>query len=323
MQPESIRTIPSCHIRPIPEYLEAKAWKEDLQDSHVIQAMNYAHTEGCRWVVLSNGREWRLYDDHIQGVPAGHRLVAMARLDDSRDLVGFLTALSKEWMQSGALERFAAKARLNAMLDGQLSKPESEIIKAIGSTIRKLGLTGIQNSDIVAYFRERFETSSGNSVVTSSTITTSVPSQPSIQTSPTVPTTPPQGNSKSLAELRALGNHASKDGRTYPTNLTFPGGSSQKVNWWKDVGFEVVKWLINQRQLPQLPFLGLKKSYRWFLNTSPYQQNGNEMKNPCSFQHDNRTIYVDTNRDALDLMKCLCALCKEFGVSPSEIVVHF
>src|SRR5690348_16922462 len=62
-------------------FLEAKAWSESLADTHVIQALNYAHTKGRRWVVLSNGREWRLYDDHIIGMEPADRLIAVARLD--------------------------------------------------------------------------------------------------------------------------------------------------------------------------------------------------------------------------------------------------
>ncbi|MCS7311104.1 MAG: hypothetical protein NZ741_12885, partial [Armatimonadetes bacterium] len=41
-------------------YLEAKALRVDLTDDHAVQALNYANATGRRWVVLSNGREWRL-----------------------------------------------------------------------------------------------------------------------------------------------------------------------------------------------------------------------------------------------------------------------
>ncbi|MBI3912427.1 MAG: hypothetical protein HY320_16020 [Armatimonadetes bacterium] len=76
-------------------YLEAKDWNKELQnDQDLFQATNYAHTKGHRWVVLSNGREWRLYDDHIQGVEAPQRLVAVARLDED-ELEQFLTALGR------------------------------------------------------------------------------------------------------------------------------------------------------------------------------------------------------------------------------------
>src|SRR5439155_23527827 len=48
-------------------FLEAKAWNVALQDNHAQQALNYANQNGKRWVVLSNGQEWRLYDNDIRG----------------------------------------------------------------------------------------------------------------------------------------------------------------------------------------------------------------------------------------------------------------
>lgn len=56
-------------------YLEAKALRVELNDEHVVQALNYANATGRRWVVVSNGRIWRLYDQHIPGVPADKMVV--------------------------------------------------------------------------------------------------------------------------------------------------------------------------------------------------------------------------------------------------------
>src|SRR5690242_10739344 len=44
-------------------FLEAKAWNVSLEDRHSQQSLNYANQNGKRWVVLTNGREWRLYDN--------------------------------------------------------------------------------------------------------------------------------------------------------------------------------------------------------------------------------------------------------------------
>ncbi len=84
-------------------FLEAKAWQEKLADAHVIQAMNYAHTQGHRWVVLSNGREWRLYDDHVVEVQPADRLVLEARLEYNAEIERLLGALRKSSVQSEGL----------------------------------------------------------------------------------------------------------------------------------------------------------------------------------------------------------------------------
>lgn len=41
--------------------IEVKAIGLDLKDSHVKQAVDYASNQGCEWVVLTNGVQWRLY----------------------------------------------------------------------------------------------------------------------------------------------------------------------------------------------------------------------------------------------------------------------
>lgn len=41
--------------------IEVKAINTDLKDGHVKQAVDYAANQGCEWVVLTNGVEWRLY----------------------------------------------------------------------------------------------------------------------------------------------------------------------------------------------------------------------------------------------------------------------
>ena len=53
----------------------------------------------AHWVVLSNGRVWRLYDNQIQGV-AVDKVVAEAKLEDVEGAEHFLAALSKvvDWL---------------------------------------------------------------------------------------------------------------------------------------------------------------------------------------------------------------------------------
>jgi predicted type IV restriction endonuclease len=75
-------------------YLEAKAWNVTLEDMHVKQALNYANHNGRRFVVLTNGQNWRLYDNAIQGQLAV-KLLTEVRLRDTAEITDFLTALSK------------------------------------------------------------------------------------------------------------------------------------------------------------------------------------------------------------------------------------
>jgi hypothetical protein len=86
--------------------LEAKAWEVALRDNHVTQALNYASHNGKRWVVLSNGKFWRLYDNCIQGIAAEKFVVAVS-LKDTVAMTEFLTAIGKESIQSNFVEEYA------------------------------------------------------------------------------------------------------------------------------------------------------------------------------------------------------------------------
>jgi predicted type IV restriction endonuclease len=88
-------------------YLEAKSWAVELQDDHAIQALNYANANGKRWVVLSNGQCWRLYDNRIQG-QASEKLVTEVYNEDLDRFVQFLTAIGKDSVLANRIEDFAA-----------------------------------------------------------------------------------------------------------------------------------------------------------------------------------------------------------------------
>lgn len=76
-------------------FLEAKAWHEVLEDKHAEQSLNYANNNGKQWVILSNGRTWRLYDNHKHGT-AQEKFVTEASLNDLAEMETFLNAISKE-----------------------------------------------------------------------------------------------------------------------------------------------------------------------------------------------------------------------------------
>ncbi|MCX6637266.1 MAG: type I restriction enzyme HsdR N-terminal domain-containing protein, partial [Acidobacteria bacterium] len=122
------RKKPDYTIMPETEFtffVEAKKWDSELQDYDADQATHYPHTTGKRWVVLTNGKEWRLYDNHISKPPP-EKLVAVARLDDPEDpesLERFLTAIGKESVCAGKLGEFAA-AELEAKRKREAAQAE-------------------------------------------------------------------------------------------------------------------------------------------------------------------------------------------------------
>lgn len=91
-------------------YLEAKAWRVQLEDAQVSQALNYANQNGRRWVVLSNGQFWRLYDNDVKGLPE-RKLVCEAELSDRVGMTELLAVLSPSGFEEDQLSQFARRQR--------------------------------------------------------------------------------------------------------------------------------------------------------------------------------------------------------------------
>jgi hypothetical protein len=153
---DAVGKVPDYTILPGTEsawYLEAKAWRDELASAQVAQSLEYARSNAKRWVVLTNGREWQLYDGTIAGSIAS-RLVARAMLSDARAMREFLDALGRQSLQSGSIAGLAAAWRIERALGAQLARKDSEVVKAIATTLRKLGL-GTATTDDVVRFLER------------------------------------------------------------------------------------------------------------------------------------------------------------------------
>jgi len=159
-------------------YLEAKAWKKDLEDRHANQALNYANQNGRRWVVLTNGHHWRLYDNNICGLPSDKMAAEMHIENENRDqAMRFLEAIGKASVCSDKdmLPRFATeeaerrkraleeearrkelearRSRLSAVLEAELTSQSSPLVAAMLANLRtREGLGDLTAADLVAHF---------------------------------------------------------------------------------------------------------------------------------------------------------------------------
>src|SRR5262249_26254333 len=78
-------------------FVEAKGLRQNLEDRKwTNQLMGYAAVAGVRWVVLTNGDEYRLYNAHA-GVPVEEKLFRRIQVSsDSSEARATLALLSKE-----------------------------------------------------------------------------------------------------------------------------------------------------------------------------------------------------------------------------------
>jgi hypothetical protein len=199
-------------------YLEAKAWDTPLKDEHAAQALNYANQNGRRWVVLSNGSEWRLYDNAIMGTPT-QKLVATANHKDLPRLAAFLEGISKESVQAGRIADYALFCRMSRLLDKQLKDPNSEIVQALVQKLQECGLAGVTGEHVVRYFQ---------------------PPQP-----------PPDDGWFTLDDLL---KNPSQVKFTKPKEIRMPDSTLIPVETWVAVLQEALSWLHQNGKLPPAPY---------------------------------------------------------------------
>lgn len=295
-------------------FLEAKPWQDNLADSHVVQALNYAHTKGKRWVVLTNGREWRLYDDHIIGVEPADRLISIVLLECCEELEALLAALSKEAVCSGELIRYAVNARITAILEQQLQTPNSEITKSITKILRgKHGLSSVGFNDVAQYFQSLH--SKANSGLQADNPPT--PSKPVIiPPLSSVPKSLSEGIS--LLDLKRKGNEVQG---WKLQSLVLPDQTIKLVSTWRDVTVGVIEWLFIANKKPDLPFSGQQRGKRCLIVTSlPNIENA--AKQYKQLIVDGSILYIHVNRSITDFVRCLNVLCNEVSESSTGFIVN-
>jgi hypothetical protein len=81
-------------------------------------------TAGKRWAALTNGRVWRVYDDHIPGLP-NVKLIAEARLDEP-DFAEFLEAIGRGSVTASGMDCVRAWARARREKEDERKKEEGD-----------------------------------------------------------------------------------------------------------------------------------------------------------------------------------------------------
>ncbi|HTE20615.1 MAG TPA: hypothetical protein VK689_19785 [Armatimonadota bacterium] len=289
-------------------YLEAKAWNVKLQDSHAHQSLNYANHNGRRWVVLTNGQVWRLYDNQVQGV-AADKLVVEARLNDVSAIEEFLSSIGRASVTAGRLDRYAKRTRLVQLFRIQLADANSTAITALWNAVRKEpGLSEVSRADVVQSIQAlgHSSESAGPSTNGAADVEPAVPPAASNKDADSAPEAPPAGYS--LDALPTSCVTARK-----PTSLLLPDGQERAVKNWRAVAVEVISWLGANRALPERPFRGGRGGKRYFLNSSPDHQT-EPMITHAAIEAGGSTVYVDVHRSGLDIVSHLCDVCKAVGV---------
>lgn len=134
--------------------VELKRIRVDLARKHLRQVSSYAINAGCEWILLTNGREWRLY--HVSfGQPPETKLIESWNLldDDPIALASKFELINYKSVRKGLLDKLWAKTNvltprniLNAIL-------AQESIRLLRRVLRKTTGVLVSPEDIIGALR--------------------------------------------------------------------------------------------------------------------------------------------------------------------------
>jgi len=130
--------------------VELKRAGIDLAIKHLKQVASYAIDSGCEWVLLTNGREWKLY--HVEfGQPPITKLIEQWNLmtDDISNLIKKFDIISCKNVKKGGLKKLWEKASVLSptSLLTAITSPES--INILRRIIRKNSDVAVGVADLI------------------------------------------------------------------------------------------------------------------------------------------------------------------------------
>ncbi|MDE2639510.1 MAG: type I restriction enzyme HsdR N-terminal domain-containing protein [Chloroflexota bacterium] len=141
--------------------VEAKSLQTALADREASQLVGYIAQEGIRWAVLTNGRDWHIFDNEVSGKWEDKRvatidLEAAHRGGRLEDVLRPLAFFAREALASGdaELSDWSRDERARAHLDKLLTNSGSPVIQAAIDAMRKQGIT-LSPQEVVDLLRAR------------------------------------------------------------------------------------------------------------------------------------------------------------------------
>ncbi len=228
------RDNPGCSL-----WIEVKDWNTALDDKHAGQLLKYVNDEGGRWGVLTNGKEWRLYDCHMSHLRAKDRVVLKATIDDVAHLTRFLSVISKPIVDQCQVEAQLRPLRLRHLIEEFLLNPEAgqPIFDAVSNSLVNI-FGQIQDDELkqaINTVRDRIVERAQASV---SPPPAAPPSTLSAPAAPPSTLSAPVAPSPTLSAPAAPPSTLSASSQTAPSDAS--GLPTQPVSW-KDAYIEIVK----------------------------------------------------------------------------------
>lgn len=300
-------------------FVEAKSWSVDLTDDHATQAVTYASNNGRQWVVLTNGRSWRLYDSYVTNKPVDGKLVLEASREDEPAATALLAALHRESLTEGRLIATLRSHLASRHLAAALADPVSDCIKALRNVLRKLPrLEHITADEIVRVLAH----------VVASPDTERRPPQ-AADTSGGAGISPSNGDNAARdvpgPRLNADGDAVSVSDRHLWGHvkgreviaLWLPDDTQAAVTTWRDVMAAAVEWLAQHAPAPiPVPWVLDHRTGLFWINTTPMAGETYRMGCPHEVSARGSVFFLQTHNHAGIACGLIRELSKAVGVDP-------
>lgn len=299
------------HQTPHKWILEVKQLDLPLGNAETKQAVDYANDEGVQWAVLTNGRQWYIFNNHLHVPLPEKKVFEIADLfADNADLTT-LALLSKTSMLANGLREAWTFHQVQSVVKSELETAHSSVRNLLSQLAANE--TGTAISDAV--IGQSLRSLSPTLPIAKANTATPAPTPPSPALKSATNTAQTFYTFAQIAANSTLGT-----GRK-PSQLQFASETPIAVTTWADVAIKTVERVGHQFGLPQLPFSNRAKGKTYFLNTQPNHSTGQAMKGHRKTQVNGNTIYMDTNRSTQEIMNSLLTVFTVVKVPPDFVKV--
>jgi hypothetical protein len=293
--------------------LEAKAYGVMLSDQHALQATTPAYQNKHRWVVLSNGKEWRLYDSNLTGGDVSQRLVLVGDSENPEAMEALFEALHKEVVNSGRIEEVIRKWLLRQRLAKSLQDPADECVRALCRVLKSQPwLGGLSAGEVAAAMQALLGRAPSPAEDT--------PSPPADAATEVL-----SGGNESIDAAPATVEgvplpDCSKLSREKPQCLVLPDGKTVPVSTWKQLFTELVRYLGESHTLP-VPWSSKPTNKTYWLNWESKMADGSPMRGSVTVLYKTKALFVETWASAAQSVCAGVRLCRDLGVDPGTFKV--
>ena len=154
--------------------VEAKGLDVAIQEKDAAQAVQYASLLGDEWAVVTNAREWRVYQTFAP-VPLAERLVVSANLVSWETDTQFESLFEQLWLVSqdafsvnDGPASWVNSKKLGTFLHDALVDPASAQVKYLRKQLEAQGIAAT-TQQVAAWFKGRLDASTSQAIATSPT----------------------------------------------------------------------------------------------------------------------------------------------------------